>query len=424
MVATTTSSNDESSWAVARPADYPAFSVPVKVGCPGITLGDRQGIDVAVAVLAHERRHQEIVYNWKPGGAWPGWIDSDDPTPADKSQWPADNLPDAYEIASTQTLTDNDRQLRPGTRSQTASMPTTATRSSTPGWQSLATAASAANDWAYPGKQSNPPYLADVPTGPDRRTILPMPAAGPRCSAPTAPLGPSTIIWIWRPLTGSYADAAMDTDADGLYNALRLSAGVLVTGPRSTTWSPGWRPAREAGSPGRAPQGTLLTGTHTIDLLFDGRLIQSGRRRWAVPHRPGGAAGRSGRDSDRRRQCSPTTTTAYAHTQFDPYDIAIAGPFSDAGRDTGGDGKHDFLDRDRGVERGGGRHVQGQRPALQRSRQLRGQRRGDRGPGHGHAGRDPLLRRSGDPPAARRWALPAARSRRRQCRRRRRWPSL
>jgi len=307
--------------------------------CPGAAnLGGTVGIDTARVTVVHEAKHKEIRHNWDAGGTWAGQLDSDDPTPITKADKPADNLPDSYEISTTRTLTNvidscnlagviEAGYARYGDNEFVCRLTEVGVRGI------------ADRDWAYPGKQSTPAEAVAV-------AALPEPAAR---SGPAA-LAASYVITEdvdsnsgLAEFTESYSDTGVDTDGDGLYNHLKLSVGVVVTQTAPyhvVAWLQSGTGTQIAWA---STGGTLLTGTHAVELFFDGRVIR--------------ASGLNGPYNVVRVELGTTggellidaannayTTTAYTYTSFDPYDVSFSGVYTDTGRDTDSDGLFNFLD--------------------------------------------------------------------------------
>jgi len=74
-------------------------------------------------------------------------------------------------------------------------------------------------------------------------------------------------------LTGSYADAGMDINSDGLYEQLRLQVGVQVTATGSYALSGALVDADGAEIAWAYLTSTLTVGGHFLDLVFDGAAI-------------------------------------------------------------------------------------------------------------------------------------------------------
>ncbi len=319
------------------------YTIPSAPNCPGASLGGGSGIDEVALTIAHEKRHKEIWSNWQPGGIWVGWTDSDEGKPSASYD---DDLPDDYEINVTHTATDTVDSCNLG---------------SWPGWGSykyygdnefqarlaeIGVTGIAYRDWANPGKQTNPPFVA-------------VEQVQVQASEPTARTGPAspnasysaniTLVTDMAELTGSYSDAGVDTDSDGLYDNLRLSAGVQVTDTATYNLVAWLENSVGTGIAWASTQMTLSPGIHTVNLYFDGLTIR--------------ASGIDGPYSVARVELRAAddellfdaddnahTTAAYSHTNFDSPDAAFTGSFNDMGIDTNSDSLYDFLRVNMGLD--------------------------------------------------------------------------
>ena len=322
--------------------DDPTINVATTAACPlGGTFGGTFGIDTTAATLTHERRHKQIADNWRLGGLWEvsNARDSDDPTPGNHFDLPGDSLPNFYETSATQTLTDTidscNMAAVSGSYANYGDEEFDARRAESLG-RGVVT-----NDWANPGKQSSPPYLASSAQAEELAGVSA--SGGPAVTASFIPTATVHSNLGLASLIGSYATFGLDLDGDGLFNELRLSAGVRVTVTdlyNLTAWleTIGGTPIAWAGS-----QTSLSAGTYTMTVGFDGRVIRTsgldGPYRIARVELTAGP-----RELLVNAANAAHTTGAYLHTAFDPYDITVTGPFGSAGRDTGSDGKYDYLD--------------------------------------------------------------------------------
>lgn len=324
------------------------LSVPAGTNCPGGNFGGEQGIDAAASTLAHERRHKIIYHNWdsasssscgNPTGPWGDCPDSDDPNHPTKHDRPGDDLPDAYET----TL---------GTDPNNVDSCDIATVKGVPSYTQYGDnefnalragdgiTGNANNDWANPGKQTTTAFALSAP--PQGQGTEPGVKSGP--AGPHAPYSGVSVVAATSlgSLTGNYSDMGGDTDGDGLYNSLKLSVGVQIDQP-TTYYMVAWLENGSGMEIAWASTGaTLGAGTHTLDLLFDGRVIR--------------ASGLDGPYNISRVELRVVdddflvdaaddvhTTAAYQHTDFDSPDVAFTGSFSDAGVDTNTDGLYDLL---------------------------------------------------------------------------------
>ena len=324
---------------------YPnGLNVPAGANCLGGNFGGEQGIDACASTLLHERRHETVYHNWDTGGAWAGpppLADSDDPNHPTKHDWPGDDLPDTYEtnLGTSPNNVDSCGLASIKGRSYAnygdAELDALIAGDGATG--------NADNDWANPGKQTTSPF-ATVSAPVQVLGTEPSTRSGP--AGPNAPYGRvfRSAVASLGGLTGNYSDAGVDTDGDGLYNYLKLSVGVQitetemynvvawledVTGTAEIVWA--------------STGGMIATGTHTVDLFFDGRVIRE-----SGLDGPYNVARVELRVSDRDLVIDAGndtyTTTAYAYTDFEPYDAQLSYTFNEATRDTDGDGLYDSLD--------------------------------------------------------------------------------
>jgi hypothetical protein len=157
-----------------------------------------KGIDCAAEVVAHELFHKWVDDEWEEGGYFHGETDSDVDMPSPGCN---DQLPDFYESATSHTRNDHcdtydlehnkhPNYWRYGDQEYMC-MRTANNIKGTP-----------SNDWANPGKQTNPPYLGFSSSG----EYVPVDGR----------------------FTGSYSDQGIDIDRDGYYDYLEVIAEINV----------------------------------------------------------------------------------------------------------------------------------------------------------------------------------------------------
>jgi hypothetical protein len=303
--------------------------------CERATMPGGAGVDLVALTLAHENRHKEIANNWEPGGIWVGMTDSD-------RGWLGlynDQLPDDYEINVTRTATDTvdscdlENQLDSsykyyGDEEYQARL------------AEIGVTGNGDKDWANPGEQSNPPYSAVAQAEMQAATpiLLGSGPAGPDVTY----YGYTTLATDMVGLTGSYADIGVDTDGDGLYNSLMLSAGVQVTETATYNLVAWLEDGTGTGIAWASTQRMLNAGMHTVDLSFDGLTIRGSGL--DGPYNVARVELRAFDDGLVFDAADDAHTTAtYSHTDFDPPDAAFTGSFSDTGVDTNTDGLSDLL---------------------------------------------------------------------------------
>ena len=327
---------------------YPnGIDVPAVAGtCPGGSFGGADGIDCAAEVLTHELRHKEIYHNWDTAstvgscgdaaGPWSGCTDSDTGTTHGR---PGDDLPDDYETAVGTDPNDVD-SCDMATAKGVASYAQYGDNEFNVMVLSDGETGDADNDWANPGKLAS---AACAPCAAARaKDDKPRWKSGP--AGHNAPYGEFTCpaATTLGGLTGDYGDEGIDTDGDGQHDGLELSVGVQIEYP-TAYYVLAWLRHAPASELAWASAGaTLDPGTHTIEPVFDGRLIR--------------ASGHDGPydvsrvelrviDDDSLVDAADDahTTDAYERTDFDPPDVAFSGSFSDTGVDSGTDGLYDLL---------------------------------------------------------------------------------
>ena len=140
------------------------------------------------------------------------------------------------------------------------------------------------------------------------------------------------------------SDYGVDTDGDGLYNYLRVNAGVNVTSAGEAVIK-GILYDLNGNKIMEVKNSTYLdTGTHTVALNFDGFTI--------FKHKTNGPylvnlklEDKEGNLLDEKNH---TTSAAYNYTNFQHL-VALTGYYSDYGRDVDNDGIYDYLTIDIGV---------------------------------------------------------------------------
>lgn len=168
---------------------------------------NHQGIDCLALTACHEKGHTTVYGNWLVGGAWAGMADLD-----------CDSIPDNVENGlagfrnnSATSFPDYPVGDSPGynAHNQVGLAPHACNGTAGSNWDEEIyldymcrnqRAASATNDWANPGKQSNPAY---------RRIVI---ESGTNVS-----------------FNGTFSEYGVDTDGDSLYNFLTVVAGVNVS---------------------------------------------------------------------------------------------------------------------------------------------------------------------------------------------------
>lgn len=320
------------------------INVPAAAGqCPGGNFGNVKGIDSAAEVLTHERRHESIYHNWDEGGTWnpnPGdpLVDSDDPNHPTKHDRPGDDLPDTYETAAGTANNNVDSCNLATHKSATYStygdnefdaMNTSDGATGTP-----------ANDWANPGKQSDPAFaLLEVQSASGNISSVKSGLSGR-----LAPFGVAVVHTAddLGSLTGSFSDQGIDSDSDGKYNSLQLSVGVQID-TASLYNVIAWL-ENGSGTPiaWASTQQQLDAGTHTVDLFFEGMIVRGSQL-----DGPYSIARVELREGDEEYLVdsadSAHTTSTYQWEDFDEPVVAFTGTFSDTLVDVNSNSLYDIL---------------------------------------------------------------------------------
>ncbi len=310
-----------------------AFNIPaIPSLCPGVNIPTKTGSDTARATVVHEARHKTMQHNWDAGGAWAGMADPD-----------GDGLPSSYETAAGLGANNPDSCNMAGLWNSvyaTYGDNEIIARQSEVGVKGIVP-----NDWAKPGKQTTPSFAPPV-------LSLEAERSGPVLGGTLAPslevAGLAGRFSYLARLTGVYADAGIDSNGNGLFDALRLSAGVQVTVSayyNIVAWLQGASVPDVAWA---ATAVTLPTGLQTVNLLFDGKILRSSGvngpyrilrveiRAADLPEPVDAAA-------------NPYVTAAYAATAFEAPDVAFNGRFSEA-TVAGAGGAFDLLRLNVGVD--------------------------------------------------------------------------
>jgi hypothetical protein len=195
------------------------YEVPSSMDCPGGEFGGVNGIDLVAETIDHEARHKWIRHNWDHDGPWYILKDSDRST---INFIYNDRLPDIFETEENFTSNESvdscslsyykhesyryygDNEFQAITHSDGKT-------------------GNPANDWASPGKQ-NTPSMAPEPTFLTGTVSKSSPAFVNAFKA-----APSSVVFDEMGfLTGSYSDAGIDENSNGLYDRLKVTAGVHI----------------------------------------------------------------------------------------------------------------------------------------------------------------------------------------------------
>lgn len=138
-----------------------------------------------------------------------------------------------------------------------------------------------------------------------------------------------------------FSDSGVDSDGDGYYNLLRVGVGVDVATAGSYYVDGSLHDAVGNFIAAAQVELFLVTGNHTINLEFDGAVINAhgvdGPYHLRALNLVQVGVGSMDSRSDAYQ------TAAYTYTQFQPSVLVLTGNFADFGQDTNGNGLYDFL---------------------------------------------------------------------------------
>jgi len=320
---------------------YPSkLEVPAITNCPGGSFGGAKGIDSVMEVIVHEREHEKLWENWNTNSVWTSTsdTDSDDPTPDNKKDFPTDWLPDAYETSTTGTdpnkIDSCDLQtIKSSVYSNYGDNEFVAVQAG------HGKTGVADKDWANPGKQTTPKFVALVTAA---SSNLPT-----KVSAPAYGLAPynsyATKIPGLAELTGIYTSTVVDLDGDSVNESLRVSTEINVL--TSDIYDiVGWLQSDSGVDIGWARYyGALAVGTELIELDFDGEIIQ--QKQADGPYTLKRIEIRIDDDHGDVIDFAEDvhTTEFYSASSFTPLDVSFIGNYSDSGQDEDDNGIFEQL---------------------------------------------------------------------------------
>lgn len=316
------------------------LNIPASASCPGGDFGGAQGIDTLAEVIEHEARHKWVNHNWDPLGVWHGLLDSDRGIPTDDHK---DLLPDIFEI--TETFTDIGMVDSCNLEEHKASS-----------YRyygdhefyvinyAYGKRGEPKNDWANPGKQSIAPSLASARTSQATANIQSGPAYANAFFRSQTSDWPSEM----GSLTGVYSSAGVDENSNGLFDTLKVTAGVHINAPELysvVAWLSNSSGTQIAVA---SNQQNLSVGDHQIELPFLGKVI-----RYAGHNGPYKLLRIELRVGDSEYLVQGVddayTTAAYTASQFENAEARFSGSLTDQGVDSNGDGQLDLLRLNVGV---------------------------------------------------------------------------
>jgi hypothetical protein len=284
---------------------------------------DVKGIDCAAEVVAHENYHAQVNDRWLPGGAFVGMKDSDRGVQCADCD---DGLPDGYETAESFTRND-DTDTYDVADAKGYYQQHLAQYDKYGDQEYMAMRAGdgargvVARDWANPGKQT---------TG----TVF-LPPAQPRVRAL-----PTTMQLALAPgFGGSFSEQGLDTNGNGLFDVLRVTAVVEVPAEYS------YRVV-----------GELLAGATVVGLVNETIALAAGAQQIQLDF-GGVTIGHSALNGPYTlnvelayqdgiaidKQNGVYQTAAYDYTQFEGRQASLTGAYSDQAVDRDADGVDDLL---------------------------------------------------------------------------------
>jgi parallel beta-helix repeat protein len=148
--------------------------------------------------------------------------------------------------------------------------------------------------------------------------------------------------------SGSFSDCGTDSDADGLYNTLTISAGVDVSVAGSYIVQGGLFDACGAPIMWSGNYAQLEPGSHDVTLEFNGITLY--RHGVAGPYNLKYIRLYDGSMTKIDEMSDAYATSAYDYADFEPPPANFSGTYSDRGVDTDSDGLFDYLTVSMGVE--------------------------------------------------------------------------
>ncbi len=306
----------------------------------GTTYGNVRGVDSVAEVIAHELRHRTTIkVNWAAGGIWVGKADADFQVPTNAYY---DKLPNEYEdtFGTDKTKTDS-KDLEHKKSAVYKYYGDNEFDAIVAGHNQKGVVA---NDWANPGKQSNPTFVAAAAAEEGQADT-----ASGLVTAASQYQTPAVVLPDLAQLTGVYTDTGVDTNNDGQNEALRITVGINVTAP-ATYQLVGWlQSGAGANLVWAYASATLSAGAHQMQLDFDGKLLrlQGVNGPYKLVH----IELRTGDEGDIADFADNAyTTAAYAVTIFLAPAVTYTGAYADTGVDSNSNGLFDTLNIDVGVQ--------------------------------------------------------------------------
>ncbi|MCB0121062.1 MAG: hypothetical protein KDE58_02400, partial [Caldilineaceae bacterium] len=202
----------------------------------------------------------------------------------------------------------------------------------------------AANDWANPGKQSNPAFVTAAAAEGVQTT-----AASGLVTAASQYQTAALLLPDLAQLTGIYTDAGVDLNNDGQFEALRMTVGINITATANYQLV-GWlQSGTGTNLAWAATSANLSPGVQQMPLDFDGKLLRllAENGPYTLVH----VEIRTGDDGDVVDAADHAyTTAAYSAGSFVAPPVTYTGVYADHGVDSNGNTRFDSLAIDVGVQ--------------------------------------------------------------------------
>lgn len=313
---------------------------PGGLAIDGTTYGNVRGVDSVAEVIAHELRHRTTIkVNWAPGGIWVGKADADFQVPTNAYY---DKLPNEYEdtFGTDKAKTDS-KDLQHKKSAVYKYYGDNEFDAIVAGHNQKGVAA---NDWANPGKQSNPAFVTAAAAGEMQAS-----ATSGLVTAASQYQTPAVVLPDLAQLNGAYTDTGIDVDNDGVHETLRITVGVNVTAP-ATYQLVGWLQSGTGANLAWANASAMLSaGAHQMQLDFDGKLLRLQGENG--PYQLAHIELRTGDHGDVVDFADNAyTTAAYPVTSFLAPAVSYTGAYAESSVDSNGNGLFDTLNIDVGVQ--------------------------------------------------------------------------
>jgi len=295
------------------------YPVTVTVSVTGESFGGPSvtGIDCTAEIVAHELYHKWVADQWKSGGSFVGKTSSDD-----------DELPDDYENTISHTSPTNPDTYKIWAVKFDPDYMDYGDQELMAMRAGNGVTGTVSNDWANPGKQD--------------------PGTQDTSSIPSFAVAANVQGQVQAKFMGPLSAIGNDTDRDGLYNCLTVSAPANVSNGGTYTLVTLLKDNSGNTITFINEPDTLNVGVQSIVVNLDGTEIRA--------HGVDGPynvtmmlAGPPGDDQAYSVDNASLITNAYHWTDFQPSEASFSSAYSDMGVDTNGDGRYDYLSVNIGV---------------------------------------------------------------------------